>query len=447
MPKLSYFDIKRKTKVISFFFILLTGKTDEPNAQANPIGSTAGSGVSDDNYVLVRRYVPSFVGKREPSQAEIENADTDNLKNTLDKDNSLNDYVKDLLEYYDYLENNDLTSSVDEDFYVDNNESNDDEENENDDQSIDTQEDKRYVPSFVGKRKFTPMFVGKRYQPRFVGKRYRPMFIGKRYNPLFVGKRYRPMFIGKRYQPRFVGKRYQPRFVGKRYTPQFVGKRYTPQFVGKRFTPQFVGKRYTPQFVGKRYQPKFIGKRYQPLFVGKKSSPTPMFVGKRSEFDDIESSLENGHIEKRSVDTENTEEKINDAETDKNTSRRRKRSVLIGMNPIEKRFVAPEFIGRRDSLSSILSALDALQFARESSRSTTKRFEAPLFIGKRMRPLFVGKRTTDNVNEMATDRDFEFSPRHSEFNMGAYDRIPEDFYPYGEMYSSIAGFPIESGKL
>lgn len=51
-----------------------------------------------------------------------------------------------------------------------------------------------------------------------------------------------------------------------------------------------------------------------------------------------------------------------------------------------KRFVAPEFVGRRDSISTILSALKALQLTRSEPRLATKRFQAPLFIGKRASP-------------------------------------------------------------
>ncbi|KAK6176273.1 hypothetical protein SNE40_014586 [Patella caerulea] len=174
-----------------------------------------------------------------------------------------------------------------------------------------------------------------------------PQFLGKRgYNiPQFVGKRYGiPQFVGKRYGiPQFVGKRKYdiPQFLGKRgyAAPQFVGRRAfgPPQFVGKRgfSAPQFVGKRgySVPAFVGKRDSdiPSDNEKRGfdQPMFVGRRAYGVPSFVGKRG------------------IDV-------------------------------------PAFIGKRKE-ESFRDLLATLQAYREYRRlmQTDKRFEAPLFVGKR----------------------------------------------------------------
>lgn len=326
------------------------------NAQAAAIDSVSGGeGDNSDTEPInvVRRYVPRFVGKREkePVNDDIEANDKQSYSDVAEIDD-LDDAVKDFVEYVNNMKYNAVQSESDSSSDMGEN----DEETEDLSYTIDdvTQEEKRYQPMFVGKRQYSPMFVGKRYQPMFVGKRYQPMFVGKRYQPMFVGKRYQPMFVGKRYQPMFVGKRYTPTFVGKRYTPTFVGKRYTPKFIGKRLTPSFVGKRDVSQeneveelknVRRKRSLSDDESEMYKRAWG--RYMPFPSFVGYKR----------------------------------------------IPEQTTFKRFVAPEFIGRRDSLSSILSALDALQYIRHPARSTTKRFEAPMFIGKRpFTPSFVGKR-------------------------------------------------------
>ncbi|XP_060571540.1 MIP-related peptides-like [Ruditapes philippinarum] len=460
-----------------------TGAAEGSNAQAisGDSGGSSGSVGGSDKLLLVRRYVPRFVGKRDPEDAEIDNVSVESSEKPDEKElSSIDEYVENLLEYYDDLdlsefdsenENKDSPSESDIESYETDSEYENDTD-ENDDILMDSQGEKRYVPSFVGKR-FTTLDEN---EGDFIdeSKRYRPMFVGKRYRPMFVGKRYQPRFIGKRYTPRFIGKRYTPRFIGKRYTPRFIGKRYTPRFIGKRYTPRFIGKRYTPRFIGKRYAPRFIGKRLQPIFVGKKFSPEdslqekrykPFFVGKRSQ-DQI--SNEQNHVEKRSV-SETTEE-INTVQENADRSKRRKRSVgnandeslkrawgryiplknslapafrLPGPQPsyMEKRFVAPEFIGRRDSLSTILSALDALQFARTEPRTTSKRFEAPLFIGKRTptRPMFIGKRNQPYTGEMKIPSGYSIIPGITEFNMDAYESIPDEFSPFRDIYPYSTG--------
>lgn len=387
---------------------------------------------------LKRRYVPQFVGKRfqdDVNREEMTKEFTDEnelitpITDAEQADNELTDLLKQYVDFYsDNQLNEDNTESRESFEFMDRPV----EQNQESDESNDSlpQEDKRYIPSFVGKR-YQPTFVGKRYQPTFVGKRmnddsdgdsessvdkrYQPMFVGKRYQPSFVGKRYQPMFVGKRYQPMFVGKRYQPTFVGKRYQPMFVGKRYQPMFVGKRYQPMFVGKRYIPSFVGKRYQPMFVGKRYQPFFIGKKSPSIPMFVGKKDGLGsdlDSRAEIETPYVlEKRSASsvTDAVDKMSTESESANELKRRSKRSLLDidegGLkrswgryepmqnfpsydlqykHPLSKRrFVPPEFIGRRDSIASILSALKVLRYTRSEPKFASKRFQAPLFIGKR----------------------------------------------------------------
>lgn len=463
---------------------MLIGAAEASKAQAQAIVSDSSSaGIGDGKLLLVRRNVPRFIGKRDPAEAEIDN--TEYTDKSFDDINSIDNYVEDLLEHYDDLDLNDIDTEAIKEYLLSDDiadgldtediEDLEDEEYDDDKSSFETQEEKRYQPSFVGKRTsygssdFNSPLVGKRYRPMFVGKRYRPMFVGKRYRPMFVGKRYQPKFIGKRYTPKFIGKRFTPRFVGKRYTPKFIGKRYTPKFIGKRYTPKFIGKRWTPKFIGKRESLDITEKRFQPVFVGKKSSAAPMFLGKRyvpsfvGKRDDQEMAAEANQIKKRSVPQSNIE--LDNVEEQTEHNQRRKRSVMdnteddikrawrtympwnmqsayIGGEPayLEKRFVAPEFIGRRDSLSTILSALDALQFARNQPRSASKRFEAPLFIGKRgqVRPMFIGKRNPIFTNEMSLpDGDFEITPGAPEFNMDTFERVLAAYRssPYRDMIS------------
>lgn len=177
---------------------------------------------------------------------------------------------------------------------------------------------------------------------------------------------------------------------------------------------------------------------------------------------------ENQHVEKRSVSNSN---EISDADTE--MSSRRKRS-LTGSNIddmklawrtytpwkrnspssyaiseeepsyLGKRFVAPEFIGRRDSLSSILSALDALQFARNEPRSTSKRFEAPLFVGKRglYRPFFVGKKNQINTREMnVLDGlgEYDNASGLKEMSMDDFERISSKYSPFTDTFLYSGG--------
>ncbi|XP_052778704.1 MIP-related peptides-like [Mya arenaria] len=383
--------------VVSIQQTLQTG-TDDAKAQAATKSSSGDSSKADsdandlsassDVIRLVRRYVPRFVGKREQEPLEILNETPDSKINFDDDDGELDMSVT---EYFNRLDDSekgeflkDVRDAFDnafiDDLYDAEGVSDNVDSEEGDTNSVETQEDAEGLPNSIDKR-FRTYYGGRQYNPMFVGKRYRPMFVGKRYRPMFVGKRYRPMFVGKRYRPMFVGKRYRPMFVGKRYQPMFVGKRYTPQFVGKRYTPRFVGKRDTSE------------------------------------------AAEKSAMEKRSVLLTNVDEELKNEDA----SSRKKRSVEdldeemqrrawgryvpwktapLASAPVTKRFVAPEFIGRRDSLSSILSALDALDLARNPLRSTSKRFEAPMFIGKRVpRPMFVGKRN-QYTSEMSVDSRF-----------------------------------------
>ncbi|KAH3876518.1 MIP-related peptides-like [Dreissena polymorpha] len=322
--------------------------SDDSNAQAAAALAAVGShgaseteGESNDTDLirLVRRYVPRFVGKR-----TIDSIDSDETENKLNEEelkeleiavqSYLEDSGLDVKDNFEYnLGDTDelLTDKSALEKQVENDEISTDEVNDGEYSSELSQGDKRYIPQFVGKRSRT--YGGRQYNPMFVGKRYRPMFVGKRYRPMFVGKRYRPMFVGKRYRPMFVGKRYKPMFVGKRYRPMFVGKRYQPKFIGKRYQPKFIGKRDVQAVQNQNYD---------------STSPNNSRK-KRSVYDETETMDSLNYIPARYT----------------------------------KRFVAPEFIGRRDSLSSILSALDALEYGRHPVRSTSKRFEAPMFIGKR----------------------------------------------------------------
>ena len=354
---------------------------DDANAQASAETQAAAAEYSaeapETAQRLVRRYVPRFIGKRKQDTNDI------SLEKLLDEipESDLED-IKDfdeskLIEILDSLGN---TEIIDEETDISSENGGDVDDSgeyleENTEGLDDTQEvERRYIPSFVGKR-------------------YNPMFVGKRYNPMFVGRRYSPMFVGKRYIPRFVGKRYIPRFVGKRYRPMFVGKRGrgSPMFVGKRYNPMFVGKRYKPMFVGKKSSviPRFVGKRYN---EDEEKRRVPMFLGKRSVSEESQAKIE---------ENDNSQEDLHS---------RKKRSLMMDQDSelkrawgtyvpwqdiptykmlqsaspaVEKRFVAPEFIGRRDSLSSLLTALKALRYARNEPRLASKRFQAPLFIGKR----------------------------------------------------------------
>ena len=365
---------------------MLAGAEDavaQSNAQAQAASADISAEASEAAPFLTqrlkRRYIPRFIGKRKQDATEINidkivsgEAESDTEDDFTDLDDS------ELIDLFNKLSDtaiiDDETSIDDEDDTEDINSGEYlDDENDTFDETVDIE--RRYIPSFVGKR-------------------YNPMFVGKRYNPMFVGKRYNPMFVGKRYVPRFVGKRYVPRFIGKRYRPMFVGKRRSPMFVGKRYNPMFVGKRYNPMFVGKKATtiPRFIGKKAttSPMFVGKRR--VPMFLGKRSI---------SAEEEAEAVKTDNSQEELHSrkkrslmAEPDTDLKRAwgtyvpwqdipTYRMLQTAGPAIDKRFVAPEFIGRRDSLSSLLSALKALRYARNEPRIASKRFQAPLFIGKR----------------------------------------------------------------
>jgi len=402
-------------------FFLPTG-SDETNAQASDSSSGGAGGEAGGNnlvHLVNRRYVPRFVGKRDQ---EPTNTYSDNSQDSSNAQDSDSDLENALLEYFNTLDDTEkdnfvkeMHEAVDSAFYDDiygeeghdeyDADFTDEEEQtpESGDSDVSQETDKR-SRTYYGGRQYNPMFVGKRYRPMFVGKRYRPMFVGKKYRPMFVGKRYRPMFVGKRYRPMFVGKRYRPMFVGKRYIPQFVGKRYIPQFVGKRYIPQFVGKRYIPQFVGKRYTPKFVGKRDTSGVIQKSVSHvegTEILSRKKRSVDDLTEEMERRAWGSYFPWTK----------------------VQFTQPTMGKRFVAPEFIGRRDSLTSILSALDALEMARDPARSTNKRFEAPLFVGKRTyRPMFVGKRSSF-IDEFVPSEGLPYD----ESGLNSYEYIPSQY--------------------
>ena len=333
---------------------------------------------------LKRRYIPRFVGKREQDSAEAESEydKTDDKDLNSDTEEELTDFdEQDLLDYFEKMGEteilNDLTQL----------------EKEND-LHVTDEDGSEYMDNEDGDFDESMDIERRRYVPSFVGKRYNPMFVGKRYSPMFVGKKYSPMFVGKRYIPRFVGKRYIPRFVGKRYRPMFIGKRKSPMFIGKRYKPMFVGKRYKPMFVGKKNSviPRFIGKRDpSPIVVDERR--VPMFLGKRSVSE--EQQPYSSEIEAIKDEEVHSRKKRSLMVEDDNDLKRAwgtyvpwqdmpTYKMLQGAAPdVEKRFVAPEFIGRRDSLTSLLSALKALRYARNEPRIASKRFQAPLFIGKR----------------------------------------------------------------
>jgi hypothetical protein len=164
--------------------------------------------------------------------------------------------------------------------------------------------------------------------------------------------------------------------------------------VGKRYIPQFVGKRYIPQFVGKRYIPRFVGKRFDEADTTEDQENLPMVLEKRSADNSASNTLAVNHENGDDIAKSRHKRSVLDTDETSVTKRAWGRyvpwqeiptyKILKVEGPImDKRFVAPEFIGRRDSISSILSALDALRIARNEPRIASKRFQAPLFIGKR----------------------------------------------------------------
>jgi hypothetical protein len=180
-----------------------------------------------------------------------------------------------------------------------------------------------------------------------------------------------------KWAPRFVGKRRSPMFVGRRRAPLFVGKRYAPRFVGKRYAPRFVGKRGAPLFVGKRGSPMFIGRRDSPLFIGRRENALPadtsFFVGgKRSVI--AASDLKHTH----------NNDKLGFHHSDNQIKNKRERErfilpqemQLLNGNPVysdfSKRFVVPEFIGKREGLGSNTQYI-----------LSEKRFDTPFFVGRR----------------------------------------------------------------
>lgn len=397
---------------------MLTGAAvEDKNAQAAAAAdsmSSSGETSDDEPISVVRRYVPRFVGKREDGEDESkEKYNSPAVPEISELDDAVSSFVNyvNSMNLKDESETEGFGKIHGEDF------------DEDDSDNFSELEDIGYSlddDNIITKSQE----ADKRYQPKFIGKRYNPMFVGKRYKPMFVGKRYQPMFVGKRYQPMFVGKRYQPMFVGKRYQPMFVGKRYNPMFVGKRYTPKFVGKRNAPESASKRYTPLFVGKRDVSDTESKPVEETKTVRRKRSLADDAA-------LYKRAWGRYFPYSSYAYAAYKRNPEQ-----------AAFKRFVAPEFIGRRDSLSSILSALDALQYIHHP-RSASKRFEAPMFIGKRpftptfvgkrgpLRPMFVGKRTP--LSDFNIDAQQGFGITNEEFGLN-----PLAFSPELSEYSSLS---------
>lgn len=170
-----------------------------------------------------------------------------------------------------------------------------------------------------------------------------------------------------------------------KWAPRFVGKRRSPMFVGRRRAPLFIGKRYAPRFVGKRGAPMFIGRRGHPLFVGRRDSP--LFIGRRENARPADTSFYVGG--KRSVDAaskqaraENSAGYSNFPTRESNEKREREIVILpqemrlIHGKPVysefSKRFVVPEFVGKRD------------RFLKKYEKiSSEKRFDTPFFVGRR----------------------------------------------------------------
>lgn len=184
-----------------------------------------------------------------------------------------------------------------------------------------------------------------------------------------------------------------------------------PLFLGRRRAPFFVGKRAArPYFVGKRRAPYFVGKKdVSPFFVGKKGQP--YFVGKRDISDESNIALEG-----ESAARQKREAYFGELDDEKRAWNsyipwpeiRGVYHINYRSSPYEvKRFIIPKFIGKRNdpqSISAILKALKALEYARQRRRSLQKKpYDAPLFIGRRNAPTDVQYRLMDNYQMPMAD--------------------------------------------
>lgn len=215
----------------------------------------------------------------------------------------------------------------------------------------------------------------------------RQLFVGKRdSNPL--GKRTGPIVGYKRYPPQVGYKRYSPIVGSPLLLPDEISdleaekRGMHPMFVGKRRAPFFVGKRRMHLVVGRggnMNNPKLVGKRGQPLFVGRRRADAddkPIYYSyialRRSVPDELRTrdtiadSLLNSDTSYSSAEIGSGGLLENPEETLSNSS-----------NQKSKRFEIPVFIGKRYVLADLASAKQA------HSHTLQKRFEPPMFVGKR----------------------------------------------------------------
>lgn len=211
----------------------------------------------------------------------------------------------------------------------------------------------------------------------------RQLFVGKRdSNPL--GKRTAPILGFKRFSPREELKR-STILVPEDISEFDMNKRGNlPMFVGKRRAPFFVGKRRMHLVVGRggnMNNPKLVGKRGTPLFVGRRRADTddkPIYYSyialRRSVPDElrmrdsIADSLLNGDNFYSAADTGSGVLGIPDDEDSLSNSSSQK----------FKRFETPVFIGKRNSLIADLASAKQAH-----SQLLQKRFEPPMYVGRR----------------------------------------------------------------
>ncbi|KAL5013906.1 hypothetical protein ScPMuIL_008176 [Solemya velum] len=184
--------------------------------------------------------------------------------------------------------------------------------------------------------------------------------------------------------------------------PLFLGRRRAPFFVGKRAArPYFVGKRRAPYFVGKKdVSPFFVGKKGQPYFVGKRDingGNNIALDGENAARQKREAYFGDVGEEKRAWNSYIPWPEI-----------RGVYHINYRSSPYQvKRFIIPKFIGKRNnpqSISAILKALKALEYARQRRRSLQKKpYYAPLFVGRRNAPSDVQFRLQDNYQMPMTD--------------------------------------------
>lgn len=206
----------------------------------------------------------------------------------------------------------------------------------------------------------------------------RELLVGKRdSNPL--GKRAAPIIGYKRYSPLVGSTLLLPDEISdleaekRGMHPMFVGKRRAPFFVGKRRMHLVVGRG------GNMNNPKLVGKRGQPLFVGRRRADAddkPIYYSyialRRSVPDELRTrdtiadSLLNSDTSYSSAEIGSGGLLENPEETLSNSS-----------NQKSKRFEIPVFIGKRYILADLASAKQA------HSHTLQKRFEPPMFVGKR----------------------------------------------------------------